>query len=179
MSETQQHSSRRNKDAGPGASRGPRLSGGSMLLLAVLALAAALLVPTTQQLIRQRQHITELQQDILTTQQQIDQVNAEVDRWNDPAYIRAQARGRLLFAQPGDTTYVVINPPSRPVSDADLAVSRDLHETNTGSVELFLSSLIAAVGPNANGTAASAKTGEQDANPGTTPTATPTATPSG
>ncbi|MFD2758295.1 FtsB family cell division protein [Gulosibacter faecalis] len=121
-----------------------RPTGGSILLLIVLVVSVAMIVPTIQQLITQRQHITELESQIEESKQQIEQVNDEVDRWEDPAYIRAQARGRLLFVEPGDTTYVVIDDESLPAVEDEPDVSSDLHETNTDSTELFLDSLIRA-----------------------------------
>lgn len=121
-----------------------RPTGGSILLLIVLVVSVAMIVPTIQQLISQRQHIAELESEIAQSQEQIAQVNEQTSRWEDPAYIRAEARGRLLFVEPGDTTYVVIDDESLPAVENEPDVSTDLHETRTDSTELFLDSLIRA-----------------------------------
>jgi hypothetical protein len=37
-------------------------------------------------------------------------LKAERDRWDDPAYVRAQARARLRMVMPGDVAYVRLDP---------------------------------------------------------------------
>ena len=119
-----------------------RPTGGSVLILVALVVAVATLSPTIQQLIGQRQHIAQLEEEIAETTQNIDDLEQEQARWDDPAYVRAQARGRLLFVEPGDTTYVVIyeSTPRAPYQSVDVSV--EVHETKTDSGELFLDSLI-------------------------------------
>ncbi|SJM66462.1 septum formation initiator family protein [Gulosibacter sp. 10] len=120
-----------------------RPTGGSLLILAALVAAVAMLSPTVQQLIEQRQHIATLEEDIATTTEELEALQQEQDRWQDPAYIKAQARGRLLFVEPGDTTYVVHgDAPAAPPEPVDVSV--DVHETRTDPGELYLDSLIRA-----------------------------------
>lgn len=115
-----------------------------MLILVALVVAVATLSPTLQQLISQRQHIAQLEEEIATTSASIDDLEQEQARWDDPAYVKAQARGRLLFVEPGDTTYVVVDDSSTRVPSESVEVSVDVHETETESSELFLDSLIRA-----------------------------------
>lgn len=115
-----------------------------MLILVALVVAVATLSPTIQQLIGQRQHIAQLEEEISITTENIEDLEQSQARWDDPAYVRAQARGRLLFVEPGDTTYVVIDEstPRAPYEPVDVSV--EVHETKTDSGELFLDSLIRA-----------------------------------
>ena len=53
--------------------------------------------------------------DIATTKQQISQsqnriadLQSELARWNDPAYVKSQARERLGWVMPGETGYRVV-----------------------------------------------------------------------
>jgi cell division protein FtsB len=41
---------------------------------------------------------------------QLTQLQAQQRLWSDPGYIQKQARLRLMYAMPGDTVYVVVNP---------------------------------------------------------------------
>ncbi|WP_169516476.1 FtsB family cell division protein [Gulosibacter molinativorax] len=126
-----------------------RPTGGSVLILVALVVAVATLSPTVQQLIGQRQHIAQLEEDIATTSEDIDALEQAQARWDDPAYVRAQARGRLLFVEPGDTTYVVVDEstPQAPYEPVEVAV--EVHETKTDSGQLYLDSLIRASTANA------------------------------
>lgn len=115
-----------------------------MLILVALVVAVATLSPTIQQLIGQRQHIAQLEAEIASTTDSIEDLVQQQARWEDPAYIRAEARGRLLFVEPGDTTYVVIDESKPKAPYKPVEVSVEVRETKTESGELFLDSLIRA-----------------------------------
>ncbi len=78
---------------------------GSMMVVLALVLGIVMLSPTLQHFIQQRQRIAQLGEEVQATEQHIEQLKLEQARWSDPAYIEAQARGRLLFIRPGDTLY--------------------------------------------------------------------------
>ncbi|MDU0968858.1 MAG: septum formation initiator family protein [Actinomycetaceae bacterium] len=40
-------------------------------------------------------------------------LNDQLARWSDPAYISAQARDRLGYVKPGETRYEVVDPPAK------------------------------------------------------------------
>lgn len=115
-----------------------------MLILVALVVAVATLSPTIQQLIGQRQHIAQLEDEISTTTMDIEALEEGQARWDDPAYVKAQARGRLLFVEPGDTSYVVVDESTPQAPYEPISVSVEVHETKTDSGELFLDSLIRA-----------------------------------
>lgn len=42
-------------------------------------------------------------------QQRVLDLQVQRKRWDDPAYVRAQARERLHYVLPGETSYVVVD----------------------------------------------------------------------
>jgi cell division protein FtsB len=81
---------------------------------AVLALVLAALVMTlafpVRQFVQQRAQLAQLQAQVAAQQASVTSLQAQRDRWQDPAYVEAQARGRLHFVFPGETGYVVLSP---------------------------------------------------------------------
>lgn len=95
-----------------GPERDPGRPGiGTLAVVAMLMAAVMILAPNLQEYIVQREEIARLQQQSETTRQSIAGLEAERERWNDPAYVQAQARERLLFVMPGETSYLVAAPP--------------------------------------------------------------------
>ncbi len=57
----------------------------------------------------QRSRIAELQQQVSADSEALAEIQANIERWSDPAYIEAQARQRLLYVYPGDISYLIVN----------------------------------------------------------------------
>ena len=88
----------------------PRLTGrAAVLALVVCALVAALAYPM-RQFIAQRSQIDQQRAAQQQAQRQVDELQREKARWQDPAYVAAQARQRLHYAYPGDTPFSAVNP---------------------------------------------------------------------
>lgn len=119
-------------------------SAGSIIVLVAVMLAVLMLAPTVQQFVLQRQRIAELDAQVEAAQSRIDSLEIEQARWSDPAYIEAQARGRLLFIRPGDTLYMVPNDGLDLPADAGEGVSVDQHETGHDWLELAAASFVVA-----------------------------------
>lgn len=83
----------------------------------MLLLSAAV---STQVYFRQRGEIASLQQDIAQREAAIEELQFEVDRWDDPAYVEQQARERFGWVKPGEVGYRVIGEDGRPVDGAVL-----------------------------------------------------------
>lgn len=71
----------------------------------MIVVALATLVPTLNTYVAQRQQLHALQAQVSGQEQDIDDLQGQVDRWDDPTYVAAQARERLLYAMPGETQY--------------------------------------------------------------------------
>jgi cell division protein FtsB len=102
--------------AGPVRTRGSRnLTGRAAVVLLVLG---ALIVSYAQSLrvwFDQHQQITSLQQEIRDREKRVGELNNEIERWDDNAYVKAQARQRLGWVMPGEVGYRVIGADGKPV----------------------------------------------------------------
>ncbi|WP_417216061.1 FtsB family cell division protein [Arthrobacter sp.] len=102
----------------PAAGQGPagdaapvpaRAFSGRMLALAViLAVVTVLLLPSVGTYMNQRAEIAQLQSSIAEKQQEQDNLKTQIKRWDDPAYVKAQARNRINLVMPGEKKYMVV-----------------------------------------------------------------------
>lgn len=79
------------------------------MLSGVLVVLVLLLAPYVRPWVTQRSQIAEGDEQVRELQREVEELTAERRRWNDPAYVRAQARERLHFVMPGETGYVVLD----------------------------------------------------------------------
>ncbi|WP_377269675.1 septum formation initiator family protein [Peterkaempfera sp. SMS 1(5)a] len=88
----------------------PRFTGrAAMLALVLCSLIAALAYPT-RQFIAQRADIAAQRAAAEQARARVEELRREKARWQDPAYVRTQARERLHYAMPGETPYVSVDP---------------------------------------------------------------------
>jgi cell division protein FtsB len=111
-----------------GPDQAPRSS--STTRLAVLALVLALLAISyaypVQAFFHQRALLADAQAQRAALQAELADLQQQQRRWDDPAYVRAQARERLGFTMPGEVGLVVVGseevtgppPPTGPVVPA-------------------------------------------------------------
>lgn len=84
----------------------------SWLLLVVVGLVVAgfvVLAPTVGLLLEQRSDIAALEAQVAEQEANVETLETEVARWDDPAYLEAQARDRLFFVYPGETSFVLLD----------------------------------------------------------------------
>jgi hypothetical protein len=86
---------------------------------AVLVVLVLLLAPYVRPWVNQRSQIAEGDERMRRLKQQVAELAAERRRWDDPAYVRAQARERLHFVMPGETGYVVLDDPRSDLAPPD------------------------------------------------------------
>ncbi|MDZ8172067.1 FtsB family cell division protein [Microbacterium xanthum] len=111
---------------------GIRLSGFMVIMLGLVVLAAFVLVPTIGTYVEQRQRISALEAAVALAQDDVERLEAEQDRWRDPAFITTQARERLYYVKPGEVVYLVDNDlSSADVPQEQAAVSDDVEQTRT------------------------------------------------
>lgn len=90
--------------------RASRLTSRAAILgLVVCAIVLTLAYPTRQYL-AQRSQIGQLRADNADKQHRVVELQQQQARWNDPAYVRAQARERLQYVMPGQVLYVIVDP---------------------------------------------------------------------
>lgn len=98
-----------------------------MVLLLVLAVLAVSYASSMRAYITQRSHIQDLKEAIAERETNINALEREKRRWEDPAYVRAQARERFGYLLPGETGYQVLDARGRPLqSQAELTDPDDV-----------------------------------------------------
>jgi cell division protein FtsB len=124
--------------------RSIRLSGFTVMVLGLIVLAIVVLAPSLRTLVEQRQQIAAVQQQIDDQQAQVDALGDQVARWEDPAYIEAQARERLDYAMPGEFSYKVVDDIGVTEAADDGAVSDEITTTDVDWVQSMLGSVLIA-----------------------------------
>ncbi len=98
--------------AGP---RRPRFTGRAAVLVLVLAVLTVSYASSLRAYLQQRSHIGDLKVQIAEREASIDQLEREKRRWDDPAYVKAQARARFGYLMPGESGFEVIGVDGRPL----------------------------------------------------------------
>lgn len=147
----------------------------SLVFAGILGLAFALVWPSVRVYNEQQAQNAELRAERDAAQAEVDDLTAQLARWQDPAFVVAQARERLAYVFPGETPYRVVDPEiARPVAEgsvdaergSDAGVDVPWFEKMWDSVEAAGAVPIAAAPATTPGTT-----------PGTTPTTTPSDAP--
>lgn len=124
---------------------GIRLSGFMVVMLGLVVLAAFVLVPTIGTYLDQRRQVAALEEAVELGREQVEALEAQRERWKDPAYITTQARERLYYVKPGEVVYLVDD--DLPVSETPqehAAVSDDVERTQTDWMTQLVRSVTAA-----------------------------------
>ena len=95
--------------------RGPRLTGRAAILVLVLAVLTVSYASSLRAYLQQRAHIGDLKAQIAEREQNINDLEREKRRWEDPAYVKAQARARFGYLMPGETGFEVLGPDGKPL----------------------------------------------------------------
>jgi len=95
--------------------RRSRFTGRAAVLVLVVAVLTVSYASSMRAYLQQRAHISELKAQIAEREQDIDALEREKRRWDDPAYVQAQARERFGYLLPGETSYVVLDEDGNPL----------------------------------------------------------------
>jgi cell division protein FtsB len=87
-----------------------------MVLVLVVSVLTNSYASSLKAYFQQNSQIQDLRSRIAASQSDIDRLEAEKARWNDPAYVREQARARFGYLRPGQTSYVVIGEDGKPLA---------------------------------------------------------------
>ncbi len=124
--------------------RSMRLSGFSVIMLTLLVIAVIALAPSIRIFVEQQNQLAELRQAVEDRRDVVNDLNAEIARWDDPAYIEAQARDRLVYVYPGDVTYLVIDDEGSVTTDDGALISADIQPTQVDWLHALLSTIVTA-----------------------------------
>ena len=124
--------------------RSLRLSGFSVVMLTLIVLMVIVLAPSLRTLVEQQQQLAQLRQAVADKQDSVNDLKGDIARWDDPAYIEAQARDRLVYVFPGDYTYLVIDDGGVATTDDGAPISDDIQTTKVDWVHSLLESVVKA-----------------------------------
>lgn len=100
-----------------------RPAGGATWRLVVLVVAvlgvAILLAQSLRIYFQQAQEIAEVRAEIAKAESEIAEQRDELERWQDPEYVRSQARTRLGWVMPGEVGYRVVGPDGEPIDGSE------------------------------------------------------------
>ncbi len=105
-----------------------RLNSTWVSVIAIVVIGGFLISPDVEAFLNQRRQIAEMEESIRLAQEQVEQMQAERDRWQDPVYIRSQARDRLYYVLPGEVSYLVMDASGMDFSDTSGTVGAILAE---------------------------------------------------
>ncbi|HPZ49860.1 MAG TPA: septum formation initiator family protein [Propionibacteriaceae bacterium] len=101
--------------------KGPRLAPGLgvtqrvVAFVVVVAILALSYVSSLRIYFDQEQQMASSREQIARDQAAVDRLSDEIARWQDPAYVKAQARDRLGWVLPGEIGYRVVGPDGKVV----------------------------------------------------------------
>ena len=95
-----------------------RLTGRAAVLVLVIAVLTVSYASSLRAYLQQRSHINDLKTSIAQHEANIDALETEKERWEDPAYVAAQARERLGYVMPGEKAYLVLGEDGKPLEPA-------------------------------------------------------------
>jgi cell division protein FtsB len=124
--------------------RSMRLSGFTFVMLFIIVLAVVVLAPSLRTLVEQQNQLVELRQAVEDKKNSVNDLKGDIARWDDPAYIEAQARDRLVYVYPGDYTYLVIDDGKTVTTDDGAPISDDIQTTKVDWVRGLLGSIVTA-----------------------------------
>ncbi len=137
--------------------RGMRLNTYTITLLAMIVLGVLTLAPRVQEWFVLRQQVAQAQADVEQARKDVTTMQSEVKRWEDPVFIRSQARDRLYYVMPGEVSYLVMDADGVNTSDisgtvgAMLAdqrnygqISKSIKETRNNWVDSVMETVIVA-----------------------------------
>lgn len=75
---------------------------------ALIVFLAVVIAPTLRSYLSERQHVSQLQQQVAAQQADVGSLKAEKQKWSDPKYVAAQAGQRLGFVKPGKTLTIYV-----------------------------------------------------------------------
>ncbi|WP_090967721.1 FtsB family cell division protein [Nocardioides exalbidus] len=97
------------------AARRPRFTGRAAVLVLVLAVLTVSYASSLRAYLQQRSHIGDLKAQIAEREASINDLEREKKRWDDPAYVKAQARERFGYLMPGESGFEVIGTDGKPL----------------------------------------------------------------
>ena len=87
--------------------RKSRANARPLALIAIIFIFTLTLAPPIKNYFTQRAQISALKSQVASDRTALEKARAELSIWQDPNYIKSQARERLHFVMPGERQYIV------------------------------------------------------------------------
>jgi cell division protein FtsB len=120
------------------ATRPRAFTGRATVLMVVLVVLALAYTYPVRVYLAQESQIGRMEAAQAAQQQTINSLTEEVAKWQDPEYVRIQARDRLFYVRPGEVPLLVLNDPAGAARDAGkeppAAVTTSWYDTLWSSV---------------------------------------------
>lgn len=118
-------------------------SGFTVTIIALVILGALVVSPTLSTYVQQQREIAELRESVRLHREAVAETDAERLKWQDPTYVRSQARGRLFYVMPGETQLSVIDDVTVP-AESDELTSDELTRISRNWAEVLVASTLVA-----------------------------------
>jgi cell division protein FtsB len=104
------------------------------LILVMIVSGVVTIAPNVQNFFSYRQQIADMQAQVDAAKKEVADMQVERKRWDDPVYVRSQARQRLYYVLPGEVSYLVMDAGSVNTSDKSGTVGAMLADRRNTSV---------------------------------------------
>jgi cell division protein FtsB len=101
------------------AGQRPRFTGRAAVLVLVVAVLMVSYASSLRAYFEQREHLSTLRASIAASEANISALEREKSRWDDPAFVRAQARERFGWVLPGEIGFQVLDEDGKPLGHSD------------------------------------------------------------
>ena len=99
-----------------GRMRRPRLTGRTMMVVAMALFLVIILASPFQTYLSRRASVASSERQQRQLAAEVARLRQQTEQWNDPAFIERQARARLQYIRPGDTLYTVLDAHGQPLT---------------------------------------------------------------
>ena len=110
--------------------RGLSLNAQTLTVIVMVIIGGIILSPQVKTWVEQRQTIADLQSQLQKEKDSLKQMQVLRNRWNDPAFVRAQARNRLFYVMPGEVSYIIMDADKVDSTDTTTTVGDVLNSKN-------------------------------------------------
>ena len=121
------------------SSRRTRRNARPLALIAIIFIFTLTLAPPIKNYFTQRAQISALKSQVATDRTALEQARAELSRWQDPNYVKSQARERLHFVMPGERQYIVTGTDINQAQPQTTQVAKQLPEGAPWYTKLIVS----------------------------------------
>lgn len=83
------------------------------MIIGLAVIAVVLLAMPAREFLGQRSAISSMEQQVGERQARVEQLKRDVGNWDDPEFVRGQARSRLHYVLPGEVGYIVLEAEGR------------------------------------------------------------------